>query len=170
MAETWSDEDVVRRWLTITKLAKSRDGRVVEPSRVRMAIELNLPGRVQKLRQRLSHPSWFMGILCEYVARRCNREDDCRGVFWEDRYECEALLDEPSILVCGIYVDLNQIRAGEALTPEESTHTSAYDRIRTGNCSSRQPKPRRPKLRRRENGSVAAIARRVVVSAHDRRA
>ncbi len=130
VAETWSDEDVVRRWLTITKLAKSRDGSVVEPSRVRMAIELNLPGRVKKLRQRLSNPSWFMGILCEYVARRCNREDDCRGVFWEDRYECEALLDEPSILVCGIYVDLNQIRAGEALTPEESTHTSAYDRIR----------------------------------------
>ena len=27
------------------------------------------------------------------------------------------------------YVDLNQIRAGEALTPESSTHMSAYDRI-----------------------------------------
>ena len=86
VAETWSDEEVVRRWLTITKLAKSRDGSVVEPSRIRMAIEFNLPGRVKKLRQRLSNPSWFMGILCEYVARRCNREDGCRGAFWEDRY------------------------------------------------------------------------------------
>jgi hypothetical protein len=28
-----------------------------------------------------------------------------------------------------IYVDLNQIRSGEAITPEESTHTSAFDRI-----------------------------------------
>jgi hypothetical protein len=130
VAETWSDEEVVRRWLTITKLAKSRDGSVTEPARFRMAIELNLPGRVKRLRQRLSNPSWLMGILCEYVARRCNREDGCRGVFWEDRYGCEALLDEAAILVCGIYVDLNQIRAGEAVTPEESTHTSAYDRIR----------------------------------------
>jgi hypothetical protein len=32
-------------------------------------------------------------------------------------------------LVCGIYVDLNRIRAGEALTPESSNRTSAYDRI-----------------------------------------
>jgi hypothetical protein len=39
------------------------------------------------------------------------------------------LADETAILVCGIYVDLNQIRAGEANTPEESCHTSAYDRI-----------------------------------------
>ena len=28
-----------------------------------------------------------------------------------------------------MYVDLNQIHAGEALTPEDSRYTSAYDRI-----------------------------------------
>lgn len=39
------------------------------------------------------------------------------------------LADPGAILVCGIYIDLNQIRAGEALTPETSRHTSAYDRI-----------------------------------------
>lgn len=37
--------------------------------------------------------------------------------------------NESTILVCGIYVDLNQIRAGEALTPEALTRTAAYDRI-----------------------------------------
>ncbi len=31
--------------------------------------------------------------------------------------------------MCGIYVDLNQIRSGETITPEESSHTSAHDRI-----------------------------------------
>jgi len=36
--------------------------------------------------------------------------------------------------VCGIYVDLNQIHAGEALTPEDSRYTSAYDRIQGRNA------------------------------------
>jgi len=88
-----------------------------------------IPGRVDRLRKRLADPSWFMAILCEYISRRSNRADGCRGRFWEDRYKCRALVSEAAIVVCGIYVDLNQIRAGEARTPETSTHTSAYDRI-----------------------------------------
>jgi hypothetical protein len=131
VVQTWSDEEVVRRWLTITKLAKSRDGRVRQPHAARVAIELAMPGKVKRLRKRLSDPSWLMGILCEYVARRSNLEDGCRGRFWEDRYRCRGLVDEGAILVCGIYIDLNQIRAGEALTPESSTHTSAFDRIQS---------------------------------------
>jgi hypothetical protein len=131
IAQTWSDKDVVRRWLVVSKLAKSKDGQIREPCRARVAMEMAIPGRVDVLRRRLSDPSWFMGILCEYISRRSNREDGCRGSFWEDRYKCRALVDEASIFICGIYVDLNQIRAGEAQTPETSTHTSAYDRIRS---------------------------------------
>ena len=41
---------------------------------------------VQKLRRKLSSISWFMGILCENIARRANAEDGCRGRFWETRY------------------------------------------------------------------------------------
>ena len=117
VASTLSDEDVVRRWLAVSKLAKSRDGQLREPNPARVTLELAIPGRVAVLRKRLSDPSWFMATLCEYVARRSNREDDCRGCFWEDRYHCRELVDDAAILVCGIYVDLNQIRAGEALTP-----------------------------------------------------
>ncbi len=61
----------------------------------------------------MADPSWLMAILCEYVARRSNREDGCTGVFWEGRYKCRELVDDAAILVCGIYVDLNQIRAGD---------------------------------------------------------
>ncbi|MCA9169613.1 MAG: hypothetical protein KDB23_18195 [Planctomycetales bacterium] len=127
----WSDEDVVRRWLTVSCLAKSPDGKPREPDANRIAQELSKPGRCDKLRKRLTNPSWFMGVLCELIARRCNREDECTGCFWEDRFKCRQLLDEASILVCGIYVDLNPIRAGEVLTPESARHTSAYDRILT---------------------------------------
>ena len=146
VVESWSDKDVVRRWLTITKLAKSQDGQPKPPSKARMAMERVLPGRVKQIRENLSNPSWFMGILSEYIGRRSNREDDCTGHFWEDRFDCRELADEAAILVCGIYVDLNQIRAGEAPTPETSTHTSAYDRIldRAARLAQREPPAKIP--------------------------
>ena len=65
----------------------------------------------------------------EAISRRCNRDADTSGAFWEHRFDCRSLADEAAILVCGVYVDLNAIRACEADTPEQSRHTSAYDRI-----------------------------------------
>jgi hypothetical protein len=129
-SDAWSDDEVVRRWLTVTHLSKSKQGELPEISAGQIAIEKAKPGRVAKLRERLSHPSWFMWALCEHVSRRCNREDGTSGHFWEDRFGCRRLVDEASIVVCGVYVDLNQIRAGEAASPELSRHTSAFDRIR----------------------------------------
>jgi len=129
VAATWSDEDVVRRWLKIAKLKRGSSDASWEPSDKRVQLELADPRRVATLRRRLSSVSWFMAALCENIARRANSEDRCRGRFWETRFECRELADESAILVCGMYVDLNQIRAGEAATPEESEHTSAYDRI-----------------------------------------
>jgi hypothetical protein len=44
------------------------------------------------------------------------------------------------MLACSVYVDLNPIRAGLALTPEESAYTSGCDRIRSmGEISTRMP-------------------------------
>jgi hypothetical protein len=129
VVRTWSDEEVVRRWLIVTRLKRNGADKLVEPTAAKIAKELNKPGRVAKLRGRLADVSWFMGALCENISRRCNREDRCSGAFWEHRYKCRDLADEASILVCGIYVDLNQIRAGEAATPEDSRHTSIYNRI-----------------------------------------
>src|SRR5690606_5254679 len=39
------------------------------------------------------------------------------------------LCDEAAILACCVYVDLNEVRAGMAATPEESRFTSARRRI-----------------------------------------
>ena len=54
------------------------------------------------------------------MARRANREDKCCGAFFAERFKARFLAGESAILVCGVYVDLNKIRAGEAVTPEES--------------------------------------------------
>lgn len=129
VVERFSDEEVAHRWLQISHLTKSKDGQLKEITAGQVALEKASPERVHVLRRRLSDPSFFMAALCEHIARRSNREDGCCGSFWEDRFDCRELADEASIVVCGIYIDLNPIRAGEASTPESSQHTSAYDRI-----------------------------------------
>ena len=55
-----------------------------------------------------------MKCLKEYLARRADEEDCCKGLFWESRYKCLALLDEQALLSCMAYVDLNPVRASMA--------------------------------------------------------
>jgi hypothetical protein len=69
-----------------------------------------------------------MKYLKEPIARRANREDECKGCFWESRFASQALLDDPAIVSSMVYVDLNPIRAGMAQTPETSVHTSVCAR------------------------------------------
>ena len=100
----WSDKEVVRRWLTISHLVPSKDGQTIkELTDVQIAMEMADPRRVGKLRRRLANVSFFMGALCEHIARRSNMEDCCRGSFWDGRFKCQDLADEGAILVCGIY-------------------------------------------------------------------
>ena len=46
------------------------------------------------------------------------------------------------ILLCGIYVDLNPIRAGEADSPETARYTSVYQRIQAQVAAQERPQSR----------------------------
>lgn len=124
----WSAEEVARRWLGAYG-SRSPDAPALE-QRVQALAEDE--ARLEIVRPRLGSLSWFMSALVQPVARRCNREDEVTGRFWEGRFHSQALLDERAVLACMAYVDLNPQRAGVADTLEGSAHTSAKRRIQSG--------------------------------------
>lgn len=108
--------------------------------------------KIAKLRRHLSSISWFMGILCENIARRANFEDGCRGRFWETRFRCRECADVSGILLCAVYVDLNPTLAREADSPETARYTSVYQRI--------QAQSQRKNARDRADGWMAELTLR----------
>ncbi|NCD35244.1 MAG: transposase [Spartobacteria bacterium] len=127
----WTDEEVVRRWLNVfPKRHLTPDGVVYETRPEDIAQVLAEDGRVAVLRERLSDISWFMRSINEFIARKANKEDECKGHFWEGRFKCQRLLDESAILTCMAYVDLNPVRAKMAESLEDSEFTSVYERLK----------------------------------------
>ena len=128
-ARSWSVDEVIERWTQLfglpSSVASLRSQEHISDAERSIALEL-----VEVWRERLHDVSWFMRCLNEHLARRANAEDRCKGRFWEGRFKSQALLDEAGLLTCMSYVDLNPVRAGMVVTPEDAEYTSIYARIR----------------------------------------
>ena len=124
-----SEQQVIVRWKQLFGLPM-----LVEHYHKKLTTTKAEAKRAQEIiaqwRGRLYDISWFMRCLNEHLARLANKEDNCKGRFWEGRYKSQALLDEAGMLTAMAYVDLNPIRAGIAKTPETSDFTSVYERIK----------------------------------------
>ncbi len=127
------DEDIVTRWRKL--YPKSA---VIEE----MENELLLQDKekLRKIKMRLVNISWFMKSISEYIAKKANKEDGCKGRFWEGRFVCKRIYDEASALQCALYIDLNPIRAKVSNLPEKSIFTSAYERIKAKNAKEKLKK------------------------------
>ncbi|WP_394201536.1 transposase [Marinagarivorans algicola] len=127
-AQHWSDKTVIRRWMKLYK-GHPLTNKIIHNKPLSAAEQLKADEIITEWRQRLYDISWLMRCLNEHIARMANAEDKCSGRFWEGRFKSQALLDEPAILTCMAYVDLNPVRAGMAKLPETSDFTAIEQRI-----------------------------------------
>jgi len=115
------------------KLQKEQDDlkkKQANPTEFELNAIRNDPVRLAAIRLRLSDLSWWMRLLCQYIAMRANGEDGKGlGRFWQGRYKAVRILDEESLLACAAYIDLNPIRADMAETLEQSDYTSVQRRV-----------------------------------------
>ena len=126
-ARGWTEHEVVERWgklFSVPAAVQRQQQNVADEAEAEAAEAL-----IERWRERLHDISWFMRALNEYLARRANAEDDCKGRFWEGRFKSQALLDDAGLLTAMAYVDLNPVRAGIAVAAEFSQFTSIYQRI-----------------------------------------
>ena len=128
LAKEWSDEEVLRNWLFVYP---PRTIDLENEKLVKAWIDAHLgnPKLIAKYRQRLQDLGWFMKSLKEPLARMANKQDNCKGAFWEGRYKSIAILDEEALLTTCAYIDLNPVAAGVAATPETSRNTSLRQRV-----------------------------------------
>jgi len=124
----WSDEDVVRRWIAVYR-PSCLDVDNSATVQAWVDHQCRHSARVARYRARLEDLGWFMKALKEPLARLANKEDDCKGTFWEARYKSIAILDEQALLATCAYIDLNPFAAGIATTPEDAPHTSIKQRV-----------------------------------------
>ncbi|WP_263080868.1 transposase [Endozoicomonas sp. Mp262] len=85
-ANDWNRDSVLKRWTQLFAgpvIVQRYLGRAkLSEAEMRRVDEF-----AEEYRLRLQDISWFMRCLNEYLAREANKEDKCRGRFWEGRFK-----------------------------------------------------------------------------------
>ena len=74
---SWSDEEVARRWWYVCPERKNDDGSAAEPKSCELARFLE---NIDEYGRRLADISWLMRLACQTIALRANHEDDVDGL------------------------------------------------------------------------------------------
>ena len=146
-AQELSALEVARRWLSVYPRKYLADGTAQLPGEAEIAALAKNVFKVAKWRKRLADLGWFMKALKEPLARRANREDACKGTFWEGRFHSVPLLDQAALIAAMAYVDLNPVRAKMVDRPETATFTAGHRRItaRNRHAAAQKIKAKEPK-------------------------
>ena len=127
-SKSWSLEEVCLRWKKLYHNPPLVERWLNEESSSQAEADAAI-ALIEQRRERLTDVSWLMRCLNEHITRKANKDDNCKGRFWEGRFKSQALLDEKALLACMAYVDLNPIRAKMADSIQTSQYTSVFERI-----------------------------------------
>ena len=97
IVNTWSDEEVARRWWFVCPWRKNGDGSTPDPRPCEVKL---LMQKASEYRARLSNISWLMRLACQPIARRANQEDNVDGRFFAKRFDCDRLKTPEDNLSC----------------------------------------------------------------------
>ncbi|MEM7002116.1 MAG: hypothetical protein AAF529_15105 [Pseudomonadota bacterium] len=135
--KNWTDEEVAFRWCSafqrrgicdeIDVFDNPEDFNIDEA--IRYHDLLSDPERIIRCRAALSSLSRFMQHLKQPFAVWANKQDTCKGHFFESRFYSGVLLDESDLMRCMAYVDLNPVEAGIAKSLRAAKDTSIHERL-----------------------------------------
>ncbi len=165
-AEAWSDSEVILRWHRIFK-GTELSHRYINSEALDRAEKKALASYVHRWRQALHEISWFMRCAKEPLARLSNKEDDCKGRFWEGRFHSQTLLDLRAVVACMTYVDLNPTRAAMCDVPEADPFTSLYYRVKAASDDTDAQEPLPPGMIHLDTQTADTQAPRMLVNTRE---
>lgn len=123
IARAWSDEEVVRRRLSVALLGCGG----VKPAHADSDAALTDPALIASWRTRLSDLGWFHKLWKEPAARAWNLDIGMTGRFWEARYADVGSADERALLLKATYLLHNPVHCRVA--PGFADHAPASRRL-----------------------------------------
>jgi putative transposase len=85
--------------------------------------------------------SVLMKSLAGQHAQRLNKVYGRTGSAWEGRFRCSLITSDRYLLACSRYVDLNPVRAGIAVKPEDYAWSSYRAKVGLETCAWLDPDP-----------------------------
>jgi hypothetical protein len=89
--------------------------------------------KIPLFREKWSSLSEFIKEIKQTFTRHYNKRHDRRGYFWGDRFKSVIVENGATLVNCLAYLDLNPVRAGLVLKPENYRWNSIGYHMQTGN-------------------------------------
>jgi REP element-mobilizing transposase RayT len=90
-------------------------------------------GWIPSLREKLSSLSEFVKEIKQTFTRYYNKKHHRRGTLWGERFKSLIVENGETLINCLAYIDLNPLRAGLVVRPEDYRWNSLGYHIQTGN-------------------------------------